>query len=224
MLRRQNLGTLLLLGVVAEIVAFIAVVDWIGAGPAVLLGIGSTLLGAARLKRLGGAAFTRLRAVAEGRVAREDAFVDGALDGLGGALLILPGFITDAIGLALLAPSCRDWVKHRVGFTTGRSPARGPNACAPRPGLGPSISRPRTGLGSTAVDRTERGPGRASGLRPVRHSTGPGRRLCQASVSTRHSRHPGRAVWMLTKAVSGLSSARRSGASMPASAQTVPRA
>lgn len=135
MLRRQNLGTLLLLGIVAEIVAFIVVVDWIGAGPAVLLGIGSTLLGAARLKRLGGAAFTRLRAVAEGRVAREDAFVDGALDGLGGALLILPGFITDAIGLALLAPSCRDWVKHRVGFTTG--PLTGSRAERLRAAAGP---------------------------------------------------------------------------------------
>ena len=126
MLRRQNLGTLLLLGVVAEIVAFIAMVDWLGAGPAVLIGLGSTLLGAARLKRIGGAAFTRLRDVAEGRVAREDAFIDGALDAVGAVLLILPGFITDGIGLALLAPSCRDWVKARVGFTTG--PLAGPRA------------------------------------------------------------------------------------------------
>jgi UPF0716 protein FxsA len=119
MMRRQNLGTLLLLGLVAEIVAFIAVVDWIGAAPAVLLGIASTLLGAARLKRLGGAALTRLRDVAGGRVNQEDAFIDGALDAIGAVLLILPGFITDVVGLALLAPSCRDWVKSRVGFSTG---------------------------------------------------------------------------------------------------------
>ena len=135
MLRRQNLGTLLLLGVVAEIVAFIAVVDWLGAGPAVLLGLGSTLLGAARLKRLGGAAFTRLRDVAEGRVAREDAFIDGALDAVGAVLLILPGFISDGIGLALLAPSCRDWVKARVGFTAG--PLAGPRAERVRAAAGP---------------------------------------------------------------------------------------
>ncbi len=119
MLRRQNLGTLLLLGLAAEIVAFIAVVDWLGAGPAVLLGLGSTLLGAARLKRLGGAAFGRLREAASGRANQEEAFIDGALDALGAVLLILPGFITDALGLALLAPSCRDWVKGRIGMSAG---------------------------------------------------------------------------------------------------------
>ncbi len=135
MLRFQNLGTLLLLGIVAEVVAFIAVVDWIGAGPAVLIGLGSTLLGAARLKRLGGAAFTRLRDVAGGRVAREDAFIDGALDAVGAVLLILPGFITDLMGLALLAPSCRDWVKARVGFSTG--PLAGPRADRIRAAQGP---------------------------------------------------------------------------------------
>lgn len=126
MLRRQNLGTLLLLGLVAEVAAFIAVVDWLGAGPAVLIGLGSTLLGAARLKRLGGSAFARLRDVAGGRVSQEDAFIDGALDAVGALLLILPGFITDAMGLALLAPSCRDWVKVRVGLAAG--PLAGPRA------------------------------------------------------------------------------------------------
>lgn len=135
MLRFQNLGTLLLLGIVAEIVAFIAIVDWIGAGPAVLIGIGSTLLGAARLKRLGGAAFTRLRDVAGGRMAREDAFIDGALDAVGAVLLILPGFITDIMGLALLAPSCREWVKVRLGFTTG--PLAGSRAERVRAAQGP---------------------------------------------------------------------------------------
>ena len=39
MLHRQNIGTLLLLGLAAEIGTFIAVVDWLGAGPAVLLGM-----------------------------------------------------------------------------------------------------------------------------------------------------------------------------------------
>ena len=135
MLRRQNLGTLLLLGLVAEVVAFIAVVDWLGAGPAVLIGLGSTLLGAARLKRLGGAAFSRLRAVAEGRVGQEEAFIDGALDAVGAVLLILPGFITDALGLALLAPSWRDWVKARVGFTAG--PIAGRRADGVRAAAGP---------------------------------------------------------------------------------------
>ncbi len=136
MLRRQNLGTLVALACLAELLTFIAVVDWIGFGPAVLLGFGATLLGLARLRRVGTAALGRLRDVAEGRVAREDAFIDGALGTIGAVLLVLPGFLTDMIGLALLAPSCRDWVKGRVGFTT--SPLAGPRKTSRR-GAGPRI-------------------------------------------------------------------------------------
>lgn len=124
MLRRQNLGTLVALACLAELLTFIAVVDWIGFGPALLLGLGATLLGLARLRRVGTAAFGRLREVAEGRVAREDAFIDGALGTIGAVLLVLPGFLTDVVGLALLAPSCREWVKRRVGFTA--NPLAGP--------------------------------------------------------------------------------------------------
>ncbi len=117
MLRRQNLGTLVALACLAEVLTFIAVVDWIGFGPALLLGFGATLLGLARLRRLGTAALGRLRDVAQGRAAREDAFIDGVLGTIGAVLLVLPGFLTDVVGLALLAPSCREWVKDYVGFT-----------------------------------------------------------------------------------------------------------
>lgn len=115
MLRRHNLGTLVALACLAEVLAFVAVVDWIGFGPALLLGFGATLLGVARLRRVGMSALSRLRDVAEGRASREDAFIDGALSALGAILLVLPGFLTDAVGLALLAPSGRDWVRRRIG-------------------------------------------------------------------------------------------------------------
>ena len=130
MLRRQNIGTLLILGLVAEVAAFIAVVDWIGAGPAVLLGIGSTLLGFARLRRIGLSSLAGLRARAAGQPPREDGFADGALSTAGAILLILPGFLTDAIGLALMAPTAREWVMGRIGVKTlsptARRPAGGP--------------------------------------------------------------------------------------------------
>ena len=119
MLRLSNIGTLLLLGLAAEVVAFIAVVDWLGLGPALLIGAGSTLLGLARLRQLGASAFGQLRAMAENRAGREDAFIDGALAAVGAVLLILPGFVTDAIGLALLAPSWRQWVRGRIGVAAG---------------------------------------------------------------------------------------------------------
>ena len=137
MLRFQNIGTLLLLSVVAEVAAFIAVVNWLGAGPAILIGIGSTLLGLARLRQVGTSALGQLRAMAENRAGREGAFIDGALATLGAVLLVLPGFVTDAIGLALLAPSVRDGVKRRIGVPSGPLPG-------PRAGRVRAESAPRT--------------------------------------------------------------------------------
>ena len=124
MLRSRHLGTLIVLALFAEVLAFVVVVDWLGLGPALLIGLGSTLLGFSRLRGLGVSALGRLRDVAEGRAAREDAFIDGALGALGAVLLILPGFVTDAIGLALLAPSVRDNVRRRIGMSA--SPLSGP--------------------------------------------------------------------------------------------------
>ncbi len=134
MLRRQNLGTLFVIAGVAEILAFVAVVDWVGLGPALLLSFAASVLGLSRLRHVGVAALTRLRAVAEGRASREDAFIDGAMSTVGAVLLIVPGFLTDLVGLALMAPSCREWVKHRIGVSAspiGQRPSA-PRASAPR--------------------------------------------------------------------------------------------
>ena len=117
MLRRQNLGTLFVIAGVAEILAFVAVVDRLGLGPALLLSFAASVLGLSQLRHVGLAALTRLRAVAEGHASREDAFIDGALSTIGAVLLIVPGFLTDLVGLALLAPSCREWVKRRIGVS-----------------------------------------------------------------------------------------------------------
>lgn len=116
MLHARRLGTLLLLALAAEILAFMAVVDWFGLGAALLLGLGSTLLGMMRLRTLGTTALQHLRRAAVGGATRDDAVVDGMLAALGAALLILPGFVTDAIGLALLSPSVRDGLRRRLGL------------------------------------------------------------------------------------------------------------
>ena len=41
------------------------------------------------------------------KISREDARLDGALQALASILLILPGFVSDLIGLALKTPSIR---------------------------------------------------------------------------------------------------------------------
>ncbi len=47
-----------------------------------------------------------------------EAVLDGTLAGLGAVLLILPGFVSDLVGLALAAPSIRFWVTERLTLGT----------------------------------------------------------------------------------------------------------
>jgi UPF0716 protein FxsA len=79
----------------------------IGAPLTVLLLIASWPLGYWALRSQGGAAWRRLSAaVAAGRAPGREV-VDGGLIVLGGVLMIIPGFITDVIGLCLLIPASR---------------------------------------------------------------------------------------------------------------------
>ena len=96
---------------VAEIYVAVKVAEAIGALYTALLLIAGWPLGTWALRSQGRAAWRRLAvAVAEGRPpARE--VLDGALILAGGVLLIVPGFITDAIGLCLLAPPTRSLLR-----------------------------------------------------------------------------------------------------------------
>jgi UPF0716 protein FxsA len=100
---------LVLIGVpVVEVLAFIEVARVIGWLAAVVLLLATSLLGV-RLARIEGRrAIARVsRAVSERR-APGAAAIEGALGFLGAALLVVPGFVTDALGaLLLLAPTRR---------------------------------------------------------------------------------------------------------------------
>ena len=98
---------LLILWLIAEVFVVIKVAEAIGALLTVVLLIASWPLGTWALRSQGAAAGRRLKAAIEqGRPpARE--VVDGALVLLGGVLLIVPGFITDGLGILLLAPTRR---------------------------------------------------------------------------------------------------------------------
>jgi UPF0716 protein FxsA len=101
---------LLLLAVlwpVAEVLVAIQVAHLIGVVPTVVLVIAGWPLGTWALRRQGGAAWRRLGlALAERRTpARE--VVDGALVLVGAVLLMVPGLITDVLGLLLLLPPTR---------------------------------------------------------------------------------------------------------------------
>ncbi len=84
------------------------------------------IIGATLAHSQGRQAWTRFnRTLAAGRVpARE--VVDGALVVFGGALLLAPGFITDAIGIFMLVAPGRALIRGTLRRTAGRTPAGRP--------------------------------------------------------------------------------------------------
>ncbi len=92
-------------------------------------------IGTRVIRHEGRAAWRRLQeAINAGRVPTDEV-LDGALVLFGGALLLVPGFITDAIGLLLLLPPTRAlarrvlarhhtnvWVNRAAGFGAGLGP------------------------------------------------------------------------------------------------------
>jgi UPF0716 protein FxsA len=123
----MNMAKWLLLGVLAlpfaELVTFIAVAASIGFAWALALILAGSLAGMLVLRHAGGNHIARIRvALGDGGVTAMQADSDGFLILLAGILLLVPGFITDVVGLAmLLAP-----LRHALArlFGRGAVPAR----------------------------------------------------------------------------------------------------
>lgn len=93
---------LLLIWPIAEVYVVIKVAEAIGVLYTLLLLLAAWPLGSWALRSQGRAAWRRLAsAVAEGRPPGREV-LNGAMIVAGGVLLMVPGFITDALGLALL--------------------------------------------------------------------------------------------------------------------------
>lgn len=91
----------------AELYVLIAVGSVLGALPTIFLILASAALGSFLLKQQGLATWQRF----QNSIARQEMpayeLAEGFLILLGGALLLTPGFITDAVGLICLLPSLR---------------------------------------------------------------------------------------------------------------------
>jgi UPF0716 protein FxsA len=97
----------LVLYVVVEVAAAVAVASWIGIGWTLLLLLGLSLLGAVLLRREGARAWRSFSAaVVEGRPPGREA-MNGMLVLLGALLIIVPGFVTDVLALLCLLPFSR---------------------------------------------------------------------------------------------------------------------
>ena len=132
---------------ILELYVIVQVGGLIGILPTLVLLFGMSLLGATLLRHQGRGAWQRFnRALAERRFPGHEV-ADGLMITIGGALLLTPGFITDAVGLLLLIPPTRAiarrllqaWVTHRF-LVIGVSGMRG---APPRYSSGPSaVGRP----------------------------------------------------------------------------------
>lgn len=109
---------------VGEFLALAFIVHIAGWTGAIFLGILTSLAGVLLLRQLGMGAARGLRRAVNGETFAEGVMLDGTLAALGSVLLILPGFLSDLIGLALAAPSVRQLVATRFGGQAGESRTR----------------------------------------------------------------------------------------------------
>ncbi|MBA3487963.1 MAG: FxsA family protein [Longispora sp.] len=92
---------------VVEIAVLIAVAKLIGFGPTVLLVLVTSLVGAWLVRRAGRRAWRSVRAAANSGHAPGRQVVDGVLAMTGGLLMLVPGFVTDFVGLLMVVSPTR---------------------------------------------------------------------------------------------------------------------
>ena len=106
-----RLFALVVFVVIVEVAVVIEVAHRIGALDTVGLLILVSAVGAVVVKAQGIAALRRAITDVERRQVPGAALADGALLAAAGALLLVPGFVTDAFGLLLLCPPVRSAVR-----------------------------------------------------------------------------------------------------------------
>lgn len=100
----------LLVYLILEIATVLLVGSWIGVGWTLLALVASTVIGLLIARREGMRTLSTLR----GRGGGAPELTDGLLIALGGLLFIIPGFLSDLVGLALLLPPSRKAIRNRM--------------------------------------------------------------------------------------------------------------
>lgn len=98
---------LLLLWPLAELIVAIEVAELIGIAPMLLLLAAGIPIGWWMMRAHGRGSLRRLSAAFRERRSPSRDLLDGGIGLLGGAFVIVPGFISDAIGIALYLPPTR---------------------------------------------------------------------------------------------------------------------
>ncbi len=99
---------------IVEMWILIEVGGWIGALPTIGLVVLTAAIGLSLLKQQGLSTLMRARRkIDEGAIPASE-LVSGVMIAVGGALLLTPGFVTDALGFALLIPQTRKWLLFKL--------------------------------------------------------------------------------------------------------------
>ena len=99
---------------IVEMWILIEVGGWIGALPTIGLVVLTATIGLSLLKQQGLSTLLRARRKMDEGAIPASELVSGVMIAVGGALLLTPGFVTDAIGFALLIPQTRQWVLFKL--------------------------------------------------------------------------------------------------------------
>jgi len=100
---------------IIEIILLIEVGGYIGALNTALLVVLTAVIGSLMLRQQGLATFFRARErIDSGQIPLQE-MMEGICLAVGGALLVTPGFFTDAVGFALLMPHTRRWLAASLG-------------------------------------------------------------------------------------------------------------
>ena len=111
--------------VLAELVVFVLVAQWIGVGWTILATLATSVLGWVLLARQGTRALADLRERARTRRSPGAELGNAGLVAAGGLLMVLPGFIGDVVGLLCLLPGTRTLVRRALaGVVLSRLPDR----------------------------------------------------------------------------------------------------
>lgn len=105
---------LLLLAMVVEITALVLVGGLVGLLPTILLLVAATFLGVALLRREGTRALSALQRAIAARRPPGPEILDGALIAAAGVLVVVPGFVSDALAVLLLLPPTRALVRRAL--------------------------------------------------------------------------------------------------------------
>ncbi|RSM84889.1 FxsA family protein [Kibdelosporangium aridum] len=105
---------LLLLAMAVELTVLVLIGSAIGVLPTILLVVVATVLGAVLLRREGMRALTAFQAKVRSGEQPQGEMLDGVLIAVAGILVVLPGFVSDVLAIALLFPPTRALIRGRV--------------------------------------------------------------------------------------------------------------